>query len=83
MIRSINTMTSHLGLHESLGLRRMLGLGALALILGTVALPVPTAWAVPTDYVISDAATTTNGGATLSTSKRPLADIQTAPPADV
>ena len=59
----------------------MLGLGALALILGTVALPVPTAWA--TDYVISDAATTTNDGATLSTSKRPLADIQTAPPADV
>ena len=43
----------------------MLDLGALALILGTVALPAPTAWA--TDYVISDAATTTNGGATLST----------------
>jgi uncharacterized protein with beta-barrel porin domain len=43
----------------------MLDLGALALILGTVALPAPTAWA--TDYVISDAATTTNDGATLST----------------
>ena len=39
-----------------------LKLGALALILCSVALPAHTAWAA-TDYVISGAATTTNGGA--------------------
>ena len=59
--RPIKSKTVDHGLPESFRIKRMLDLGALALILGTVALPVPTAWAVPTDYVISGAATTTNG----------------------
>ena len=67
MIRSINSKTFLHSLPEGFRVKRMLDLGALALILGTVALPIPTAWAVPTDYVISGAAITTNGGATLST----------------
>ena len=65
--RPIKSKTVDHVLPEGFRIKRMLDLGALALILGTVALPVPTAWAVPTDYVISGAATTTNDGATLST----------------
>ena len=61
MIRSINSKTFLHGLPEGFRVKRMLDLGALAVILGTVALPAYSAWAA-TDYVISDAATTTNGG---------------------
>jgi hypothetical protein len=63
MIRSFNSKTLHHGLPESFRIKRVLDLGALALILGTVALPVPTASAA--DYEIVDLTFATNGGATM------------------
>lgn len=65
MIRSFNSETLQHGLPEGFRLKRMLDLGVLALILGTVAMPVSEAWA--TDYYISSPVTTLNGGYTLST----------------
>lgn len=65
MTKPINSKTFNHGLPEGFRIKRMLDLGALALILGTVAMPVSEVWA--TDYTISTAVTTLNGGYTLST----------------
>ena len=63
--RPIKSKTFHHGLPEGFRIKRMLDLGALALILGTVAMPFSVASA--TDYYISSPVITTNGGYTLST----------------
>ena len=62
--RPIKSKTFHHGLPESFRIKRVLDLGALALVLCTVAMPVSEAWAA--DYYVSSPVTTSNGGYTLS-----------------
>ena len=63
-------------LPESFRIKWVLDLGALALILCTVAMPVSEAWAA--DYYVSSPVTTSNGGYTLS-----IGDTLTTDPAIV